>query len=49
MITDKLVRMDYWEEGIFEDRFTQIVVQRCSADVDFKVKVFENDKPIERI
>ncbi|WP_368646242.1 TIM-barrel domain-containing protein [Alkalibacterium putridalgicola] len=42
VITDKLIRMEFSEEGIFEDRSTQIVINRFTDDVDFEVKDSEN-------
>ncbi len=36
-ITDRLIRLEYQEEGIFEDRQTQMVVCRDLGDVNYSV------------
>lgn len=38
VLTNKLLRMEYSKDGIFEDRPTQIVKNRDLVDVDFELK-----------
>ena len=47
VITNKLLRMEYSKEGIFEDRPTQIVTNRDLGEVTFELK--ETHKMIEII
>ncbi|WP_423189017.1 TIM-barrel domain-containing protein [Alkalibacterium sp. f15] len=47
VVTNKLLRMEYSEEGLFEDRATQIVKNRDLGDVDFELK--ETHKMLEII
>jgi alpha-glucosidase (family GH31 glycosyl hydrolase) len=37
LLTDRLIRMEYSEDGVFEDRPTQIVWNRTFAPVEYKV------------
>ncbi|GEK91987.1 glycoside hydrolase family 31 protein [Alkalibacterium kapii] len=41
VLTSKLLRMEYSEEGIFEDRPTQIIKNRDLGEVDFELKETE--------
>ena len=38
MLTEGLVRLEYSEDGIFEDRATQTVINRDFPAVDYQVK-----------
>ncbi len=42
LLTSRLIRMEYNEEGVFEDRATQTVMNRNFPKVDFRVKRTED-------
>lgn len=43
ILTSRLIRFEYSEDGIFEDRMTKAVVNRNFPEVDFKVYDRENE------
>lgn len=45
ILSERLIRMEYSTEGIFEDRPTELIWYRNMEEVDFKVK--EDDKYLE--
>ena len=45
ILTPRLIRMEYSESGIFEDRLTTLVINRKTDKVDFKIK--EDKKYLE--
>ena len=47
VLTDRMIRIEYNENGIFEDRATQVVVNRDFEVPEFKVK--KDDEKIEII
>ena len=47
ILTDRLVRLEYNEDGIFEDRMTQMVTNRNFADADCKKELKEGRLVIE--
>ena len=46
MLTEGLVRLEYSEDGIFEDRATQTVINRDFPPVEFQVKETEDELEI---
>ena len=42
VLTESLLRLEYSEDGIFEDRATQTVVNRNFPEVSFEVKETED-------
>jgi len=46
ILTDQLVRFEYSKDGIFEDRATQVVLNRDFPKVDFEVKESEEELEI---
>ena len=46
MLTEGLVRLEYSEDGIFEDRATQTVINRDFRPVEFQVKETEEELEI---
>lgn len=46
MLTEGLVRLEYSEDGIFEDRATQTVINRDFPPVEFQVKETEEELEI---
>lgn len=47
VLTDRLIRLEYNEDGVFEDRATQVVVNRYFEKPDFKVR--ETDEKLQII
>ena len=45
ILSERLIRLEYSEEGVFEDRPTELVWYRDMPKVDFKVK--EDNKFLE--
>ena len=46
MLTEGLVRLEYSEDGVFEDRATQTVINRDFPPVKFQVKETEEELEI---
>ena len=38
VLTDRLIRMEYSESGVFEDRATQTVINRVTDTPEFRVR-----------